>query len=243
MSQRTSTGQAAANALASYLTTQLGRDIRVLARWPQASTRAVVKDVTIVPVGSRRRVDMQMTAVTIASQPLTVANGIPTSTKSTIAIGQYEQNFQLDVWANSYDARDDIIDQLDDALTQGPSVTLGSVYQGLQSDPVRDGVLVALSSADGYTGIVDFLLDEFDQDDSPDSIQRSEYRATYSGWARGVFARQRAIPLLVQATLKEQVYEAPAPPLLTQVPYMTATLSPNATPPPAVKVTRGTSTT
>jgi hypothetical protein len=51
----------------------------------------------------------------------------------------------------------------------------------VNADPVEHGL--ALLLADGWSGFVSYWFDEPAITDNPDAVQRSEYRATYRGWA------------------------------------------------------------
>lgn len=230
---RVSTGQAGALALASYLQGQLSSDIVILAKWPDAGTRKPKRMVTVVPVGRRQRLDVSQD-----KQILSRVNVNATTAQLVIRVGAYIQPTQLDVWDNTYAGRDDIIDQLDDALTQGLMVTLPNA--GVIDDPVRDGITIPLMVP--YVGNVDVWMDEPEIDDSPDSVQRSEYRATYFGEIRGDFARTRTVARMQSLTAKIQTstYAPGTAPAGTQ--YDTTTLAVNPTPPPAVKITHGQST-
>lgn len=245
---RVSTGQAAANALAEYLHGVLGPDVVVKSRWPSSGKRLPLKAVTIVPVGRRQRVDVQQDTRVLVQEDLQTPPGgaaQPTA-QISVRIGSYVQPMQLDVWCQTYTDRDDLIDRLDDALTQGEEATLISTETGLPlvtSDPWRDGILLQLLPADGYTGIAELLFDEPEVSDDAESIQRSEFRATYIGEARGDFARTRIVPRMTEIIEAVQTYTSPVAPPGATVPYATSTLTLNPTPPPTVTVTRGSNST
>lgn len=231
---RVSTGQAGAEALKAYLQGQLTSDITVMSKWPDANTRKPRRIVTVIPVGRRQRLDVSQDQAILARTNLS-----STQAQITVRVGAYIQPVQLDVWDYTYAGRDDLIDQLDDALTQGWAVTMPA--QVATDDPVRDGITIPLVTAP-YVGNVDIWLDEPEIDDSPDAVQRSEYRATYFGEMRGDFMRVRTVPRMASLTAKIQssTYAPGTAPAGTL--YDTTTLSVNPTPPPAVNITHGTST-
>ncbi len=203
--------QAAVNALADWLQTSLTADVQVLKRWPSNATPLAVnslgriKTVSITKVGKFRRIDGNWPL-----NPLGMQFTTPTSANATFPVGGGLQPLQIDIWC-AYDAdRDDVLEQLQTALTAGVDLTIGG---GRTADPVSDGITLALKPDDtGYVGFVDYMFDEPDIDDLPDSIQKAEYRATYLGEARGTFARTRPTPILKAATLNLTASEqSPAP--------------------------------
>lgn len=214
---RVSVGQAAANAMAKWLGSQLGKDVTVRAKWPQASTRAKTKVVTIVPIGRRRRLDAISPTYIVARTNTTAVNATNPQARALLRLGFYMQAMQIDVWATSYDERDDLVDQLDDALSASPQQTvIGTSGQPIELDDfVWDGgTVLQLLPADGYVSqdgslppCVNMAFDEPEVDDDPDSVQRGEYRATYFGEARGEFFRWRTVPRLTQATVQLQSQE------------------------------------
>jgi hypothetical protein len=103
------------------------------------------------------------------------------------------QPLQLDVWT-AYDVeRDDLKQRLRSALNAGMGRTIGAY----NADPFRHGVVVPL--ADGWTGHADCFFDKPQATDTPDAVQRCEFRLTYRGVAdaflveRGESARIVAI--------------------------------------------------
>jgi hypothetical protein len=204
--------QAAANALAAYLTAQLA-GVTCKAFWPNASQKLPPKAVTVVPVGRRRTVDHLgdfIRVVSFEDRPLTDDNGDPLLDDSgnqltdriyTYAVSPIEQPFQLDVWATTDFDRDDIVARLDDALTLGLGITLGAT----NADPFRDGVLLALG--DGFTGNADFFFDGPTKDDNVNAAGRAEFRATYSGTMTANRTQTVRLPILRAVKLKLRVGE------------------------------------
>lgn len=171
--QQVTVVQAAANALALWLIKSLTSDIKVLEKWPEPDTQLPPKAVTVLKVGKRSRIPL--TQLSVANVKV-IGNG-PLA-RVGYQIGSVEQPMQLDVWATSDAERDDILAQLDVALYAGIDQTLG-----LPGDPVRDGLLLPL--LDGHDGNnCDYWFDEPQIDDTPDAVQRSEFRAILFGEAR-----------------------------------------------------------
>jgi hypothetical protein len=237
MAARASIGQAAANALAAWLQTQLDSDIVIAPRWPDPGKPLPAKAVTVIRVGTPSRVDVSCLAL------VSRVNISPTVVRSTWQFGSMTQALQLDLWATNDFDRDDMLAQLSDALTAGIEQTLCVGVDpntvGITGDPVRDGVLVPFLAADGYPGNADFCFDTPMVDDDPQSIQRKEYRATYHGEAQFAYVVTRDTPRILAATLKQKVHQGAVAPV--GMLYDTTTVAPNPTPPPAAKITHGTS--
>lgn len=233
---RVSTGQAGANALGDWLRSQLDPAVKVKTKWDtqKLPPRGVV---TVVPVGRRRREDVHAPFDVLQRQDLVHTGGPTPTTKLVMRLGGYIQPMQLDVWCSTYDERDELIDLLDDALTASPLKTLGAyaVEENLTADPVRDGILLRLRPQDGYEGFVDVLFDEPEIDDTPDAVQRSEFRATYFGTSRGDYTRVRIVPRLTRLSLQAAIYDSEINPS----PLTLVTFSQNPTPPPPVLITHG----
>ena len=237
---RTSVGRACALALAAYLKRALSPDIVVTSHWPDPDKRLPARAVSVIPVGRRRRDDASTLWQARRS------NITPTEIEIQWEFGGVIQPLQLDLWDRSEDGRDDIIAQLDDALYAGLAETLQEPNgpQTIVSDPVRDGVLVPmLGRFEG--GVCDCWFEEPAIDDTPDAIQRGEYRATYLGEGRTAFTVTRTSPRLLDAEIKIQTtLEPPGDVPTAVIPFATVTLTPDdSTTPPSVTVTHGTSTT
>jgi hypothetical protein len=187
-----SVAQAAANALANYLDQSLSDDVTVQARWAEPDVQLPPKVVAVLKVGSRRRLD-------VVGQAEEARELLPDgkTIRVTRAIGSYEQPLELHVWANNDVDREDMIAQLDQALNAGIPQTLG-----LNGDPWRDGLLLALLEADRFVGNVEFWFDEPEYFDSAEAVQRREYRAIFVGEARGMFSVIEDVPLLTNPVLE-----------------------------------------
>jgi len=212
MTPRVSAPQAACNALAAWLSRTMTPDITVIPRWPEPSVKLPPKAISIVRVGRKSRID----AAGIWQTSRT--NVSATKAQVNFMVGAIEQPVQLDVWASVDLYRDDMLAQLDDVLYAGVNQTLGK-----PGNPVRDGLLLKLG--DGFDGWVDFWFDDVDMYDSPDSVQRSEFRATLNGTARMAYGVSATTPRLLSATFKAQSSEfSPATP---GTPYDTTTITPS----------------
>jgi len=215
--------QTCVKAIADYLITAVSSDVQVLDHWPTNSDQLKVnangriKTISITKVGTRRRID--------AVWPIDPLNMVARQNDGlwTFPVGGFIQPLQLDIWAGYDGDREDIIDQLDDALTAGIDRT---IVNTIVDDPVKDGIVLALDPKNGWTGYLDCWFDEPDLIDTPQSIKQTEFRATYLGEGRGTFARVRPAPILKNATLKYAYGEQPITP-------------PNNTPADTVTVTSG----
>jgi hypothetical protein len=238
---RTSIGQACAVALAAWLRQSLTPDVEVTARWPNPDKRLAKRALSVVPVGRRTRNDAM--TVWLTGERTNIS---PTQATVQYQLGGIMQPLQMDIWASSEDERDDVIAQLDDVMNAGLAATLNvkNSTQTVYSDPVRDGILLPLAAP--FAGLCgDFWFDDVAIDDTPDAIQRAEYRATYLGEARAPYTVTRTVPRLLEGTIEIQTtLSPPATVPTTEIPYRTVTLSPDdSTTPPSVTVTYGTSTT
>jgi len=90
-------------------------------------------------------------------------------------IADVDQPAQLDVWATSDAGRKDLVARLTQALHAGAGESAGAE----DAEPVGQDLLLTLS--DGWTGwaVADFDAPEIR--DTPETVKRSEYRATYAG--------------------------------------------------------------
>lgn len=161
----TSIQQASANAAVAYLRTALP-GVLIHPRWPTSDFQG--KTITLITAGARR--DQ-------AINPRLLSN-IPQGDNQTVSVWQVAlctQPFQLDVWAQSFTERDDIVAQLDTAFRAGRAPLPWIAYD----DPVSNGFFVPL--ADGWDGTAYFSFDTPDYEDSPDSVKRNQYRATFRG--------------------------------------------------------------
>jgi hypothetical protein len=230
---KVSVSRAAVQALGAWLTQSL-EGVTVRDKWPPAGVPLKGRVVTIVAVGNRERGDSYGT-VEIASR----TNISATQCRIRFRQGEVSQPLQLDVWAGSDVDRDDVIAQLDQVLHAGRSETLNikNSVQTVGSDPWSDELTLAFDPTGPYDGdYCTFLFDDVAIDDTPESIQRAEYRATFLGSSKMPFSTFKVVPRLINATFAQQVTQDVTPPN-----YDTTTLTANGTDDPTV--THGTRST
>ncbi len=174
--------QAAINALKTFLASQLS-DVTISEVWPNPDQPLPAKAITIVKIGQRHDTkaspELVGTADTLTGDPPEVD---PILKAYTWRVGLVEQSLQLDIWSCYQAVRDDIDARLDAALRAGPAITLAtlSTEDALNADDFRDGLLLALT-ADSLPGIADFAFEGSEIGDTPESVQREEFRATRLG--------------------------------------------------------------
>jgi len=185
--------QAAQNALARWLTRELD-GITVWDRWPEANVRLPAKAISVLRAGTRR--DEALDPTPIAQRDI---EGAPGRAVFTWRMRACTQPLQLDVWAHSDVARDDLLARLEPALNASKARSMPSLAL-VNADPVEHGL--ALLLADGWSGFVSYWFDEPSITDNPDAVQRSEYRATYRGWAAMQLTIDAASTHLARAQLR-----------------------------------------
>ena len=166
--------QAAQNALALWLARELD-GVTLWDRWPEANVRLPAKAVSVLRAGARR--DEALDPEPIARRDV---DGAPGRAIFTWRMRACTQPLQLDVWAHSDVARDDLLSRLEPALNASKARSLPSLALA-NADPVEHGLTLLL--ADGWSGFAAYWFDEPAITDTPDAVQRSEYRATYRGTA------------------------------------------------------------
>lgn len=180
-------------------------DVTVEPRWPSPDKQRPGSSISVVTAG--RRVDTP-----IDTRLLQAINSGPKQTNATWQIAACRQPFQLDVWADSDVARDDILARLDNFLHLDQSVL------DRNATPAGNGVLLAV--ADGWDScgtIADFEFEEPDTDDSSDSSGRAIYRATFRGNAyfmltvTSLTARQIVINFALAISETDPVTDNPFP--------------------------------
>ncbi len=192
--QLVSLQQAAANALAAWLRARI-TDATVFARWPEPTVKLPLRVVSVLLAGPR--VDEELDPIVVARRHLS-----PTRAEYTWRMRLCKQPMQLDAWARSDIARDDLVARLDRALNASESDSVGAT----RADPVRNGVLLRVG--DGWDGFADFLFDAPEAFDTPDAAQRCEYRATYRGHAWMDLTMRAESPRLVAVTLRQQLRDS-----------------------------------
>jgi hypothetical protein len=188
--------QAAQNALARWIAQEL-RDVPVRDRWPEANVRLPAKTVTVLRAGSRR--DEVLDSVAIKSAPVAGASGRALFTWRMRAC---TQPLQLDVWAHSDVARDDLLARLEPVLNASKARSMPALKLS-GADPVEHGL--ALLLADGWEGFASYWFDEPSLTDTPDAVQRSEYRATYRGSAAMQLTLDVESPRLARVALRQRL--------------------------------------
>lgn len=204
MAQYTTIQQAARNALATWLTSELASvtgGVAVEPRWVEADVPLKAKSLTIIDAGPRD-IDWLDLAV-LATANVDVEVSLPVKkVDATWNFGFITQPVQLDVWARSDVELDDIIARLDASLNKG-AVGLAVANQ----DPFAAGLLLNL--ADGWApGIVDFLFEEPVILQSPQSVGEGEWRATYRGRATAQMTQTARSVRIARILLKQKVYRA-----------------------------------
>jgi hypothetical protein len=188
--------QAIANALARWLTIALGPDVTVDTRWPEPTTQLPPKAVTVLLAGPPDEEPLD---------PIVVGrfDTGPASARFTWRMRAMRQPLQIDGWSRYDLERDDLRQRLRTALNAGMGRTLGMV----NAMPVGHGVVVPL--ADGWDGgVADCFFDRPHTIDTPDAVQRSEYRLTYRGWAEAMLTEVAESPRLVALRLRQRIRAA-----------------------------------
>jgi hypothetical protein len=169
MTLAVSLGQAAANALTVWLRARLS-DVHVEPRWPEPHTKLPPKAITVLLAGPPAEELLEPVVVGRRDLP-----GGRAAYLWSVRISK--QPMQLDVWAKSDLARDDLVARITRAVNASEADSIGAK----RADPIRNGVLLRLG--DGWDGFADFLFDGAGVNDTPDSVQRCEFRATARGHA------------------------------------------------------------
>jgi len=184
--------QATQNALARWLARELP-GVVVWDRWPEANVRLPPKAISVLRAGARR--DEPLDLVPIAKVASTTAGRAMYRWRARAC----QQPLQLDVWAHSDVARGDLLARLEPALNASKARSMPSL--GLaHADPVEQGLALLLD--DGWSGFASYWFDEPAITDAPDAVQRSEYRATYRGWAAMQLTIDAESPRLARASLQ-----------------------------------------
>jgi hypothetical protein len=184
--------QSAASALAAWLRARLA-DLTVWERWPEPNVKLPAKAVSVLLAGPRQ--DELLDPVPLGRRDLS-----STRAEYTWRIRACKQPMQLDAWAKSDHARDDLVARLEPLLNASERDSLGTG----PSSP-RNGVVLRLGH--GWDGFADFLFDAPERMDTPDAVQRCEYRATYRGHAWMDLIVRAESPRLVAATLRARLRE------------------------------------
>lgn len=169
--------QASLNAAVAYLKTKI-TSATIHSRWPGIDFPGDA--ITLITAGSRHDTALD-------PRILSAVNQGSTQTSAVWQIAECTQPLQLDVWSTSFLGRDNIIAQLDTYLRAGQQPIAGNSFL----DPVGNGFFVALADGfDAFQTTAKFSFSGPDHEDSPDSVTRSQFRATY----RGTLYAKLAIP-------------------------------------------------
>lgn len=206
MAQFTTIQQAARNALAVWLTTELASvtgGVLIEPRWVESDQKLPAKRVTIIDAGPRDIEWLQPEPV--ATVNVDVENSLPVKkVDSTWSLGFVTQPVQLDIWARTDVELDDLIARHDSSLNKGV-VGLGDT----NADPFNPGLLLYLS--DGWSpGIVDFLFEEPVVLEAPQSVGEGEWRATYRGRVSAQMVQVARSARLARILLEQRIYVADA---------------------------------
>lgn len=170
--------QAICDALATYLTSEL-TGVTVKSKWRDAGVKLTTPLVTVVKFGVRR--EIMYDPIVIGQTDELDEEDEPTG-RATYKweLSSIEQDLQLDVWAVTQKARDDVMDALTDAMRQG--IAVSAPVLGANHDPTRHGVLVPLTGkwAGSYA---DISMGNPEIFDTPASVGASEYRGTFRALA------------------------------------------------------------
>lgn len=199
--------QAAQNALARWIARELP-GVTVWERWPEANVRLPPRAITVLRAGPRH--DELIDPEPIKRVDIPNARGRAVFTWRMRAC---TQPIQLDVWATSDCARDDLLARLEPVLNASKvrsMPTLGIVG----GDPVEHGL--ALLLADGWEGFASYLFDSPADTNTPDAVQRSEYRATYRGSAAMQLTIDAESPRLARVVLHAKLNGLDEPPKPTR---------------------------
>lgn len=199
MTQLVTIQQAARDALAAWLTTELSAvaGLVVQPRWFSVDVPLPAKAISIIDAGPRRIewTDPEVLATTVIDAK---------TVEGVWAIGDVQQRVQLDVWAQSDVELDDLVARLDTALNaRARGLGIANV------DPVGAGLLLNLPGL-WAPGIVDFAFDEPDVDQTADSANQAEWRATYRGAASMRLTAKAISPRLARIALKQRLSESDA---------------------------------
>ncbi len=181
------------NALVAWLTSQMP-GVTFDTRWPSPDRQLPAKMVTILMAGQRQD-------ASVDTRVLASTNVGSNAASFRFQVKACTQPLQLDVWATSDVARDDILAQLDVALNA--SEQPAGVYN---PDPAASGCLVSVG--DGWEDtFADFDFEGPDIDDSPDSVKRAEFRATIRGECRAMLYVTKQWARQATITFQQKLHE------------------------------------
>lgn len=188
---------AASARLAKYLSSVMP-DVQFELKWPDPSKKLPQKAVTIIPAGKRNLVYMEYPQL-VSSVDLT-----PPNKQWRWRVAECEQPIQMDVWAQFSDDRDDIVARLDKYINVGFS----ELSTATISTPTVDQNIVLELEDDWFGSVAYFTFDEVDYRDTPDQVQRQEYRATYKGMGFFNLSQDAISPQIASINIKLKISES-----------------------------------
>ena len=189
--------QAAASALANYLSTVLNTDpiapVSVEQRWPDPEKPLPALAVTVLLIGDAQH-QLVSTTEPVSSQELIP----PDATKKLYRwkVAEVTQPLQIDCWATYDVARDDLRARVEAALQAGDQT---------EDWPTPPGLDLALLSADGWEGTAEFIFQAFGNMDNPSSAAQSEWRATARGESRVALYIDAVSPRMAHLILRQKL--------------------------------------
>lgn len=190
--------QAACDALKVFLAAEFP-GVAVSQRWPAADKPLPSKAISILRIGARKdfEIDKALTKIT----PIPNTNTVT----ARYRVKSCTQGVQLDVWSTNGADRDSLQYQLDQSLNKGTLYTIDPTVVGISRSVVRDGPLVALDPASGHEGFADFTFEGGMIPDTPETIGKSEFRATYQGELSVILEVTATTPLLLRIALQQHL--------------------------------------
>lgn len=202
MAQLVSLQQAACNALAAWLTSELtGQSIVIEPRWISSDRQLPPKAISVIEVGEPD-IDWLDPEV-LSTTNVDLENSTPVKKVDTVwTVGNADQALQLDVWALTDVELDDIRARLFGALNAGDR-GLGLT----RVDPFAVGLQLPL--ADGWDpGIATYVFQLPDIQQSPSAVAESEWRATYRGRVSMQLAQRARTARIARVLIKTRVYQS-----------------------------------
>lgn len=173
--------QAALNRFARWLEQKL-TGVKVFSRWPAGGFKLPDRCITVVNAGPRQ--DQSIEPKTLST------TGVgPMQLDMLIAVEACTQAMQLDVWATTWPARDDILAQLDDIFH-------GSDDDAVDPNPGPTSTGIILKLEDGWeptNTFADFDFENPDCDETGNALERAQFRATSRGEARFMLTVTRRV--------------------------------------------------
>lgn len=216
MTQLVSIEQAARNALATWLSTQLAvPDLVIEPRWFPADLDLPPKALSVIDAGLP---DVEwLDAELLLKANVDTENGSPVKKVDVVwGFGHIDQAVQLDVWAPTEVELDDLRARLVGPLNAGDR-GLGLT----RVDPFAVGLRLPLG--DGWDpGIVTFLFELPNTDQTSSSVSESEWHATYRGRASMQMTQRARSARIARILLQQRIYqrdpvETADPPTVTTI--------------------------